>query len=215
MQPNAAEKISLQHAAENDEENVNRLGMWVFLTSEVMFFGAMFTAYIIYRHAYPLAFEQAGRYTEILLGGTNTAVLLTSSLTMALAVNAIQNGRRKTLVAFLAVTMLLGAVFLGLKGLEYVHKISEDLFPGPSFTYPGPDPRQARVFFSLYFIMTGLHAAHMIIGILAMALVAFRGWLGHFSPCRYAPVEMLGLYWHFVDIVWIFLFPLFYLIKRP
>jgi cytochrome c oxidase subunit 3 len=179
-----------------------------------MFFGGIFAVYIIYRYLFPQAFAEASKHLDIVLGSINTAVLLTSSLTMALAVNAIQRGKQRLLVILILVTMVLGMVFLGIKGLEYVQKINENLFPGAMFVYEGSQPLQARVFFSLYFGMTGLHAVHMIIGILVMAILAFLGWRGRFSNESYMPVELAGLYWHFVDIVWIFLFPLLYLIQR-
>lgn len=204
------------HHVQTPQESLelNRLGLWVFLASEVMFFGGIFAVYIIYRYLFPQAFAEASKYLDVTLGSINTAVLLTSSLTMALAVNAIQNGKQRRLVIFLVITIFLGLVFLGIKGLEYVHKINEGLFPGAMFVYEGTQPLQARVFFSLYFGMTGLHAVHMIIGILVMAILAFLAWRGRFSIESYVPVELTGLYWHFVDIVWIFLFPLLYLIDR-
>jgi cytochrome c oxidase subunit 3 len=212
--PGIHEPVSLQHVAEHNAEAMNNLGIWLFLAGEVMFFGGLFTAYIVYRQAYPLVFAEASRHTDFLLGSINTAILLTSSLTMALAVNAIQTGSRKGLAAFLVITAMLGTAFLGIKGLEYVHKFQEGLFPGGNFSFPGAEPRPARLFFSLYFAMTGLHALHMIAGLLVMGVTAVRAWLGHFTLRRYSPVEMLALYWHFVDIIWIFLFPLLYLIDR-
>jgi cytochrome c oxidase subunit 3 len=204
------------HHAQTPQESLelNRLGLWVFLASEVMFFGGLFAVYIIYRYLFQQAFAEASRHLDIVLGSTNTAVLLTSSFTMALAVNSIQRGKKRLLVILLLVTIALGLVFLGIKGLEYVHKINENLFPGAMFVYEGSQPLQARVFFSLYFGMTGLHAVHMIIGILVMGLLAFLAWRGRFSNESYMPVELAGLYWHFVDIVWIFLFPMLYLIHR-
>lgn len=207
---------SLEHAAEH-EHNVheaNILGIWLFLAGEVLFFGAMFAAYVVYHYTYPEIFAEASHHLDIVLGSINTFILLTSSFTMALAVNSIQLGKRKSLIFFLLLTMLLGTLFLGLKGLEYIHKFEDNLFPGGHFVYPGQGAEQARLFFSLYFTMTGLHALHMIIGILVMAVMVVRAWLRHFSPQNYDAIEMTGLYWHFVDIVWIFLFPLLYLIDR-
>lgn len=204
------------HPIQSPEESLelNRLGIWVFLASEVMFFGGIFAVYIIYRYLYPQAFAEASKYLDITLGTINTAVLLTSSFTMALAVNAIQRGQRRLLILFLLLTIALGLVFLGIKGMEYIQKINESLFPGAMFVYHGSQPLQARVFFSLYFGMTGLHAIHMIIGILVMSILAFLAWRRRFSSESYTPVELAGLYWHFVDIVWIFLFPMLYLINR-
>jgi cytochrome c oxidase subunit 3 len=190
------------------------LGMWVFLVTEIMFFGGMFTAYVAYRAAYPGAFAQASNHLNLLLGGTNTAVLIGSSLTMALAVYGSEVGNRKMLVGFLLATMVLGSVFLGIKAVEYHHKFEEHLVPGHSFSFPAPRPQNAQLFFSLYFAMTGMHALHMIIGLGLLTFLVVKASRGRFSPEYNAPVEMTGLYWHFVDIVWIFLFPLLYLIDR-
>ncbi len=207
------EPLAEESEAYYNPQEVNLLGIWVFLMSEVLFFGGLFTAYVIYRHVYPSAFADGSRHLDLLLGSINTAVLLTSSLTMALAIHSAQTGRRTLLILLLLVTMLLGLVFLGIKGSEYLQKINENFFPGPSFAYPGKDPQAARLFFSLYFIMTGLHALHMILGILVIGVMVVRSWFKQITPQHYMPVEMLGLYWHFVDIIWIFLFPLLYLIR--
>jgi len=188
------------------------LGMWAFIATEVMFFGGLFMAYIAYRYSYPDAFTAASRRLEELLGGINTAVLLTSSLTMALAVHAAQTGRRKPLAAFLLITLLLGVVFMGIKALEYYHEYEEGLIPAFNFTYAGADAQKVQLFFVLYFLMTGLHAIHLTIGIGVLLVVALLAWRGRFPPERATPVEIVGLYWHFVDIVWVFLFPLLYLI---
>jgi cytochrome c oxidase subunit III len=190
------------------------LGMWLFLATEVMFFGGLFTGYIVYRFLYPEAFADASGHLDVMLGSINTFLLLTSSLTMALAVNAIQFGKRRLLIVFLLATMLLGTAFLVIKGTEYMHVVEEGLFPGGIFIYPGPYEREARMFFSLYFSMTGLHFIHMVLGILMMGLLVFLAWRRKFNAQRYNLVELTGLYWHFVDIVWIFLFPLLYLIDR-
>jgi cytochrome c oxidase subunit 3 len=211
----ARTEVSIHPSQTPQEElDTNRFGMWVFLASEVIFFGGLFTTYIVYRYLFPEAFAEASRHLDTILGSINTAILLTSSFTMALAVSAVQRNQRRALIALLLATMILGTIFLGIKGLEYVHKFEEGLFPGANFAYAGPSPRQAQLFFSLYFIATGLHALHMIIGILLMGSLAFLAWRGRFSAQSYAPVEMIGLYWHFVDIVWIFLFPLMYLIHQ-
>jgi cytochrome c oxidase subunit 3 len=190
------------------------LGMWVFLLTEIMFFGGLFTGYVVYRVAYPLAFAEGSQHLDILLGGVNTAVLIGSSLTMALAVHSAQVGERQALVRFLLLTMLLGLVFLGIKGLEYAHKFEEHLVPGPGFLSAGSHAQQVQLFFSFYFSMTGMHALHMVIGIGILAVLARQAWRGRFSPAYFTPVELTGLYWHFVDIVWIYLFPLLYLLGR-
>ncbi|MGH8069671.1 MAG: cytochrome c oxidase subunit 3 family protein [Candidatus Entotheonellia bacterium] len=193
---------------------VSSLGMWVFLVTEIMFFGGLFTGYVVYRAAYPAAFAEGSHHLDILLGGVNTAVLIGSSLTMALAVHSAQVGERQALVRFLLLTMLLGLVFLGIKGVEYAHKFEEHLVPGSRFVSEGPQAPQVQLFFGFYFSMTGMHAVHMVIGIGILAVLAWRAWRGQFSPAYFTPVELTGLYWHFVDIVWIFLFPLLYLLGR-
>jgi cytochrome c oxidase subunit 3 len=190
------------------------LGMWVFLATEVLFFGGLFVTYTVYRHWYPAAFTAASHELDITLGAINTAVLITSSLTMALAVRAAQIGRRTLLMILLVATMILGAIFLGIKSVEYYRKFVEHHVPGPGFVFEGEHARHAQIFFSLYFMMTGLHALHMIIGLGIMSVMLWWSWRGTITPEYYSPVEISGLYWHFVDIVWIFLFPLLYLIGR-
>jgi len=188
------------------------LGMWIFLVSEIMFFGGLFAAYTVYRWRFPQGFMDASRHLDLWLGSINTAVLICSSLTMALAVRAAQLGRRRALVWLLIFTMALGTLFLGIKFTEYGHKFEEGLAPGPLFTYPAAYARPAELFFVFYFTMTGIHALHMMIGIGVLGVLLAASWRGRFSPAYYNPIEMAGLYWHFVDIIWIFLFPLLYLI---
>jgi cytochrome c oxidase subunit 3 len=190
------------------------LGMWVFLATEVLFFGGLFLAYLVYRLSYPQEFGEASRTLDLILGATNTVVLITSSLTMALAVAAAQEDNRSKTMLFLGVTMLLGAAFLGVKAVEYRHKFAEHHVPGAGFTFEGEHPEHAQIFFSLYFVMTGVHALHMVIGLGVLAVMAVMVRRGRFSPAYSTPVEVAGLYWHFVDIIWIFLFPLLYLISR-
>ena len=190
------------------------LGMWVFLVTEVLFFGGLFATYMIYRSWYPEAFAAASHELDVTLGTINTVVLITSSLTMALAVHAAQLGQRKLLMTFLILTMLLGGVFLGIKSVEYYHKFAEHHVPGPGFQFEPEHFRHAQIFFSLYFVMTGLHAIHMIIGIGIMLVMLYWSWTGTITQEYSSPIEISGLYWHFVDIVWIFLFPLLYLIGR-
>ena len=213
-----AEGHALDHAHQFDDAEQQRdastLGMWVFVAQEILFFGGLFTAYTVYRSAHPEAFAHASHHLDIMLGGFNTVVLIASSLTMALAVHAAQLGKRGGQVLFLLLTMALGSVFLGVKLIEYGHKFHEGFVPGPNFTYPGSEARYAEMFFSLYFAMTGLHALHMVIGIGILAVLVAMALRGRFGPAYYTPVEVSGLYWHFVDIVWIFLFPLLYLIGR-
>jgi len=196
------------------QTDAGSLGMWVFLATEVLFFGGLFTTYTVYRVFYSTGFSAASHELDIVLGTINTAVLITSSLTMALAVHAAQLGRRRQLLTMLVLTMALGTVFLGIKGVEYSHKFAEHHVPGPTFEFEKEYFRHAQIFFSLYFIMTGLHAIHMIIGIGVLLVMWVLAWRGKFTAEYFAPIEISGLYWHFVDIVWIFLFPLLYLIGR-
>jgi cytochrome c oxidase subunit III len=207
---------ALEHQFDDlaQQHEASWLGMWVFLTTEVMFFGGLFLGYAVYRGSYSHAFGMASEHLDIVLGTINTAVLLCSSLTMALAVHATQLGTRKVAVTFLLITILLGSVFLGIKGVEYYHKYEESLIPGHDFHFENADPRHAQIFFSFYFVMTGMHALHMVIGIGLLAIMAILTNAGRFPPEHAAPIEVAGLYWHFVDIVWVFLFPLLYLIDR-
>lgn len=190
----------------------SHMGMWIFLVTEIMFFGGLFVSYTIYRSIYPDVFADTSRFMNIFLGAINTAVLIASSLTMALAVRSAQINQQRATVIFLALTIVLGSIFLGIKAVEYHHKWIEHLVPGPYFQYEGPHPQQAQILFSFYFLMTGVHAAHMIIGIGLLSTLVWMAHKGRFSSEYYTPIEMTGLYWHFVDIVWIFLFPLLYLI---
>lgn len=192
-------------------EAVN-LGMWSFLVTEIMFFGGLFTGYAAYRFKYGDAFADASRHLIEWIGAANTAVLLTSSLFMALAVHAAQVGRRKPLLIYLALTVLLAICFLGLKAYEYSEDYREHLVPQLNFHYEGPAPaHQVELFLVFYWIMTGLHALHVLIGVGLISFLAVQALRGRYSPQSHNPVEMIGLYWHFVDIVWIFLFPLLYL----
>jgi cytochrome c oxidase subunit III len=194
------------------------LGMWVFLVTEVLFFGGMFMTYTLNRSTYPTIFAEASRSITLWLGAVNTVVLIGSSLTMAMAVWASQVGKKQLVTVFLIATLVLGSVFLGIKGVEYHDKFVEHHIPGLNFNFePGadiPTNAHAQLFFSLYFAMTGLHALHMIIGAGLIIWLIKQSLRGRFTPQYNTPVEMIGLYWHFVDIVWIFLFPLLYLIDR-
>jgi cytochrome c oxidase subunit III len=190
------------------------LGMWVFLVTEVLFFGGLFLVYLVYRNWYPLPFAAGSRELLVWAGTTNTCVLITSSLTMALAVHAAQTGERRQLQWLLAATMLLGCVFLGIKAFEYYTEFREHHVPGAGFEFEAEYASHAQIFFSLYFFMTGLHALHMIIGLGIMSVMLWWAHRGVITPEYYNPIEVAGLYWHFVDIVWIFLFPLLYLIGR-
>jgi cytochrome c oxidase subunit 3 len=223
--------VRLQHHFDDldQQREASTFGMWVFLCTEILFFGGLFTAYVVYRQRFHGVFAQASHELNVWLGATNTAVLIISSLTMALSIWAAQMNRRKLTVVFLLLTMALGLTFLGIKTVEYSEKgvpsgiaalerlTKHHLTPGPQFHYDCPPgepchPEQAEVFFSLYFAMTGLHALHMIVGVGLLSYLLVPSWRGRFTAEWHNPLECIGLYWHFVDIVWIFLFPLLYLI---
>lgn len=198
------------------QKEASLLGMWLFLVTEILFFGGALTAYLIYRSWYPDAFAMASSEIAILPGAINTAVLILSSLTMALAVHAAQTNERGKVMFFIVITMILGAAFLGIKAYEYHEKYLEHHIPGFGlpFVFEEPYTRPAQIFFSIYFVLTGLHAVHMIIGLGIMTWMFIWTKNGVISADYAAPIEIAGLYWHFVDIVWIFLFPLLYLIGR-
>lgn len=211
------------------QREAGTLGMWAFLVTEVMFFGGLFLAYILYRSRSPVEFAHASNSLDVTMGFINTLVLICSSLTMALAVYFSQTGKRKQLIAFLLLTMALGLAFLVIKGFEYHEKFVEHHIPVRLPTYefkwephgagaahaagsPAVDTGKVEMFFWLYFAMTGVHALHMIVGLGILTTLVIMARRGKFTPEYHSPVELSGLYWHFVDIVWIFLFPLLYLI---
>jgi len=215
----------LQHhfADMEQQRDVASLGMWLFLGTEIMFFGGMFAAYLIYRRLYYNEFAIGSRSISIWWGTINTIVLICSSLTVALGVRAAQMGKRKLLVTLMLITMVFGVAFLGIKGYEWYQKFEEHHVPGSSFNidkliqeYPDAhlNPGHAQIYFSLYFAMTGLHALHMIVGLGIFSFLTYFAWKGRYTPEYHTPIEIGGLYWHFVDIVWIYLFPLLYLIDR-
>lgn len=268
----------LQHQFEDmgQQQESASIGMWMFLAQEIMFFGGLFTAYLVFRAKFPMAFAAGSNHLDIYWGAGNTVVLIVSSLTMALAVHYAQLGKRMAQVVCIILTMILGATFLGVKAIEYYAKWNEGIVPVAGLNRKTPvgeapvaehnttgghtaaeyrnpkgdfqwhdaslaqkafdsnyltsaekvgyytngalDPDKfrdkVRIFYWIYFAMTGLHALHMIIGLGLMAWLGWRAWRGEFTGEYYAPVEMSGLYWHFVDIVWIFLFPLLYLLGR-
>ncbi|HEV2277210.1 MAG TPA: cytochrome c oxidase subunit 3 family protein [Acidobacteriaceae bacterium] len=204
-------------------------GMWLFLLTEIMFFGGLFCAYLIFRNWYYPAFVAGSHTLHIWAGTTNTTVLIISSFTMAMGVHAAETRMRRSLVVWGILTIILGCGFLGIKAYEWHDEWVEHHVPGlnfspESFLHPSkayPDDvlpldmaEKTQVYYSLYFAMTGMHALHMIIGVSLLALLVFRASRGAYTTGHVAPVENFGLYWHFVDIVWIFLFPLLYLISR-
>ena len=190
------------------------LGMWVFLATEVMFFGGLFLAYLIYRYWYPEAFARGSQTMDVLLGTINTFVLLTSSLTMALAVHAATLSNRRLLILMLLATIVLGSVFLGIKAYEYHEKYTHHHIPfaGLDFHAESEHRLGMATFYNLYFLMTGLHALHMIIGIGLMLVLVALAYRGGLVGAQSVMVHNSGLYWHFVDLVWVYLFPFFYLV---
>ena len=196
---------------DQQRESAN-LGMWVFLGTELMFFGGIFLAFTVYRYNYPRAFAEAAVHLDLMAGTLNTFILLTSSFLFSLAISLFQDRRRALTLLTLGGAVFLGVVFLGIKGFEYHQEWRHGLLPGGTFTYTGPDHDQVQLFFVLYFIATGLHALHLLIGIaLTMALMSLVAY-GWFRPHRDVAIGVFGLYWHFVDFIWIFIFPLFYLL---
>ena len=209
--------LRVQFDTAEQQKDASTLGMWIFLITEIMFFGGMFLAYTYYRSMYPEIFAVASTSLNVYIGAANTVVLLCSSLTMVLAVRASQLGDKKGIVLFLILTLILGGVFLGVKAYEWHEKFMEHHIPGLGFHLEGiPDSAQghAQLFFSLYFAMTGLHALHMVIGVGILLTLIVWAHRGRYSADYMTPVDLAGLYWHFVDIIWIYLFPLLYLISR-
>jgi cytochrome c oxidase subunit III len=219
---------ALQHQFSDlrQQQDASTFGMWVFIAQEVLFFGGLFAAYAVYRSEYPAAFSAGSHHLSWKIGFANTLVLIASSLTMAMAVHSGAVGARRRIVGFLLATVVLGGVFLGVKYFEWGEKIRPCLGDGPyagclvpgerfdasTVHLEGAEGRHAQIYFSLYFGMTGLHALHMVVGIPIILTIAFLAASGRFTPVYHTPVEIVGLYWHFVDIIWIFLFPLFYLV---
>jgi cytochrome c oxidase subunit III len=196
------------------QRKASDLGMWVFLATEILFFGALFVSYTATRIHDPQAFAIASKLTNLTLGSVNTGVLLTSSLTMALAVRSTKLGLRRASIAFLLATALLGLAFLGIKFTEYYLDFRDQLVPVIDFAHHGPHAGGVENFFYLYFFMTGVHSIHLVIGIVTVLVLASMAARRDFSPDYFTPVELGGLYWHLVDIVWIFLYPLLYLVAR-
>ena len=230
----AADRLQHHHEPElveqfdtlEQQKDASQFGMWVFLITEIMFFGGLFAAYLIYRNLYNPAFVIASSSIDVNLGAINTAVLICSSLTMAMSVHSAAVGARKLLLFFLVFTLALGCVFLSIKGVEYHQKWVEHHVPGSHFDFnyeradkgevlaPPDVASQTSIFFSLYFLMTGMHALHMVIGAGILIALIWKSYRGAYPPHHYTMVENFGLYWHFVDIIWIFLFPLLYLVSR-
>ncbi|GMU21274.1 MAG: cytochrome c oxidase subunit III [Phycisphaerae bacterium] len=195
------------------QREAGTLGMWTFLATEVLFFGALFLGYFAYRLVYFDAFHDAGRHMYMSLGTINTVILLASSLFVALAVHAAEHGDGRRIARWLLATIGLGTAFLVIKAVEYYLEYTHHLIPWGRFEFDGAHPQQSRLFFVFYFFMTGLHAIHMIAGIGVLAVIAWLARKGRYTKHYHTPVEIAGLYWHFVDLVWVFLFPTFYLVN--
>jgi cytochrome c oxidase subunit 3 len=199
--------------SEHDEFEAAKQGMWIFLVTEVLMLGGMFVGYLIFRGMYLDVFAEAHKFLDWKLGATNTVILLTSSLTMVLGVTSTQRGDRTKALRYLALTLVLACGFLVVKYFEYSHKIHVGLLPGGLYTNTELTHPKAPIFFSLYFVMTGLHGLHVLIGMGLILWVFFRVKARELHQQYFTPVEMVGFYWHFVDLVWIYLFPLLYLVS--
>ena len=201
------------HFSDADQQYQSaKLGMWLFLLTEVLLFGGLFCAYIIYRAWYPDMFYNAHQVLSVKSGAINTVVLIVSSLTIALAIRCVQLGQKKQAIAYLVVTLGCAAIFMVIKYFEYTHKIHLGQLPGKFYTFQDIEGTNPHIFFSAYFLMTGLHGIHVLAGMGAITWVLFKVVNDKVGPEYYTPVEMTGLYWHLVDLIWIYLFPLFYLI---
>jgi cytochrome c oxidase subunit 3 len=211
-------EIAQQHhhahhfASADDEFEASKQGMWIFLVTEVLMFGGLFVAYGILKGLYPEMVHEAHKHLAVNMGAINTVVLITSSLTMALAVSSTQKGQRDRAIIYLVATFLFACCFLVVKYFEYSAKFHHGLLPGANFTSEELKDPKSPLFFSLYFMMTGLHGIHVLLGMGVIAWVLRRTIRGDFGPNFYTPVELVGFYWHFVDLVWIYLFPLLYLV---
>ena len=212
--PHDSQSVPHAHHYESadHEFDASKQGMWLFLVTEVLMFGGLFVAYAMFRGLYPEMFHAASKHLAVFWGTVNTFVLISSSLTMALAVGAVQRGDQKRATKLLITTILLACCFLVVKYIEYTHKFHEGLLPGGFFTNHELIHPKTPLFFSLYFLTTGLHGFHVLVGITLISWILIRNRRGDFNPKYYTPVELVGFYWHFVDLVWIYLFPLLYLV---
>jgi cytochrome c oxidase subunit 3 len=207
------------HAAEQfgtyqAQQHAARLGMWIFIGTEILLFGGLFCAYAMYRTVYPEAFLASSRHMDVTIGTINTFVLLVSSVFVALALAFIRRGRELLTTVCLVAAILLGLTFLVLKGVEYAEHARELVLPGVWYAVASPRMPGASLFITLYFLMTGLHAIHMTVAVGVLTVLAFRSAAGQFSPRYHAPVELGAMYWHLVDVIWVFLYPMFYLLAR-
>lgn len=211
VEPSTILELREQYSTPEQQRDTASVGMWVFLITEVMLFGGLFTAYTVYRILFPHDFDIGSSEMETTLGAINTAVLICSSFTMALAVYSAEIGKEKLLMLFLVLTMVIGMLFLGIKFTEYYDHWRDHKVPGFWFEQTVGNTAHVQMFFVFYFIMTGLHAVHMIIGISILSVLLFRAVLGQFTAGYHTPIDLGGLYWHFIDIVWVFLYAIFYI----
>jgi cytochrome c oxidase subunit 3 len=211
----SAVTVAEQFETKEQQLRADLTGIWIFLATEVLFFGGMFAAYAVYRSSYPHSFAVAAGHLKLLLGSVNTVILLTSSLAMSMTDPAMEEQRRGRALAMIALALFLGLAFLAVKDYEYRVDFSEGTAPfaGFDFDYHGPDPAHAKTFFSFYFALTGLHAMHMIVGIVLLSIMFVRVWRWRKPGDLVRPVRIVGLYWAFVDIVWTFVFPMVYLLR--
>jgi len=210
----ATARLAEQFDDVSQQREASTLGMWIFLATEVLFFGVLFAGYAYGHLLHGAAFAEAGRETDLVLGTIETSVLLTSSCLVALAVRAVQLGRQRGAAVLLLCTAALGTAFLVLHGFEYAHEYKEGLVPGLHWTQVGPSAPYKQLFYFLYFSITGFHSLHVSIGVVVLCVMAWRTMHGHFGPSWHTPLELSALYWHLVDLVWIFVFPLLYLLGR-
>ncbi len=202
-----------EHFTEPEQQQDSaKLGMWIFLLTEILLFGGLFCAYAIFRAWYPDMFHQAHKHLDVVLGSINTVVLILSSVTVALSIHAMQHNRRRQTIILLAATLVFAATFMVIKYFEYSHKFHLGMLPGKYYTYTGIEGTNPHIFFTIYFTMTGLHGLHVLAGMGAITWMLVRTIKGHFSSEYYTPLEVTGLYWHLVDMIWIYLFPLLYLV---
>lgn len=211
LNPETLLELREQFSSPEQQRATTSIGMWIFLMTEVLLFGGLFVAYTVYRLSHPQAFDTGSAEMESMIGAINTAVLICSSLTMALAVYNSEVGNQKMLMVFLGLTMIIGAVFLALKMTEYYDHWRDHKVPGFWFVEHAPHAPEVQMFFVFYFIMTGLHALHMTIGICILAVLFLRTAIGSFTAEYHTPIDMGGLYWHFIDVVWVFLYAVFYI----
>lgn len=210
----AIRHIEFQYADLDHQTDAALSGMWLFLATELLFFGALFLIYMIERGLHPAGFAAGSEHSEVGIGTLNTVLLLSSSAVFAWGLAAAREGNNRRLAWLMGATFALGAAFLALKGYEWKLDFDEGLFPGPDFAIGGADRGGAQLFWSFYFIATGLHGVHMAIGLGLVGWVGLAARRGHYSPRYHTPVEVVGLYWSFVDMVWLCLYPMIYLVHR-